>query len=183
MVDLWRELSPRPKRRPTRPPHDPDDTLSAQEELFVELYFQFNFNVRLAYERAGYSARSAGVHAYTKLNQVHIQAAIARRRAELKARMTITRDQKIQLLVECMTSSSATWRDRLMAIAMHSRYVGDLEIPNPAQLADPNAEVEITPGALRSCTSDELIEIINTGRISKIRTKVIDAGRVAAAPG
>lgn len=165
---------PRTRRKPNRPPPSPDDVLTPQEELFVELYFITGFQVLPAYGKAGYSS-SARAQAYKKLNEPHIQAAIARRRVELRARATITQAEKMQILVACMTDVRAGWRDRLAAIMIHNRMVaGDAGAQSPML---PDDRSEITPGALRQLSQDELIEAINSGRILKARAKVIDVAR------
>lgn len=76
----------RTRRKEPLPPRefDPDDMLRPKEERFVDLLFECNFKVATAYKAAGYSARSAYVHAYSKVKQPHIRAAIARRQARLR---------------------------------------------------------------------------------------------------
>ncbi len=138
-----------------------DDTLTPQEELFVELYFQFNFNVRLAYERAGYSARSARVHAYSKFNQVHIQAAIARRRAVLRDNADLSRREKLGILAHIARDELTHPTNRIMAIALHSKLCGD----DTGAERVPGIADEITPGSLRALTLDQLDERVNNGTI------------------
>lgn len=175
---------PRKQRKPTMPPPCPDDVLTPQEELFVELYFVTGFNVSQSYSRAGYKSPGARANtwAYHKIQEPHIQAAIARRRVELRERTTISKEEKLKIVAECILSPRANWRDRLFAVALHSRMVGELgdSLSNPLNPPDRSGD-EITPGALRALTQAELIETINSGRILKARAKVIDVQRSAPA--
>ena len=150
--------------------------MSPQEELFVELYFEFKFNAAKAYRNAGYAPRNADANAYSKLRQAHIQAAIMRRRFAMREIRSLSREEKLEIL-ECMVRNERLeCRDRLLAMRMHNDMVGE-------RIGAPEAhEVDrMTAAALRALPMEELIEQINRGMATRVLpSPIID--KVPAGP-
>ena len=186
--------SPRPptrRKQPAReiPPRSMDDALSPLDELFVELYFQFAFDARLAYARSiGHSVASSTIasQAYKLLAQPPIQAAIQRRRAALRVNVRATLDEKLGILEGIMRDPSVTPKERISAIYLHSRHTGEIDREgrgtDPFQ-AGPSLHQICTPAALRALPVADLIAKINRGLLPQSTLHVIDVqAQFQAAP-
>ena len=172
-MDTLRRQRPTVRQKrvsPHRPAPSPDNLLKPQEELFVELYFEFNFNASKAYRHAGYAARNADANAYSKLRQAHIQAAIMRRRAAAREKRAMSREERLQILEECARSSRADWRSRIAAIKLHNEMVGDgYAAPESNRAVD-----QVTVAAIRAMDRASLIDAINRGLTTEAKAQNID---------
>ena len=162
---LGRKIAPKRSRKAIAPLRPADSPLTPQEELFVELYFHYDFDARKAFERAGYAAKPSSLrsNAYRLRNQPWIQAAIMRRRAALAEKRTLTREEKVAILEDIARSPRNEPRDRILAIRMHSQMVGDMPAGDPSRAAD-----RLTAAALKSLTMAELIEQANRGAMVRV---------------
>ena len=178
------------KQRPrkTPPPRPEDDLLTPQDELFVELYFQFGFDARMAYARSvGHDATSTTIssRAYKLLAQPPIQAAIMRRRVALKKTCRATLDEKLGILEGIMRDPSVTPKERISAIYLHSRHTGEIDREgrgtDPFQ-AGPSIHQICSPAALRALPVADLIAKINRGLLPQSTLHVIDVQAAPATP-
>ena len=179
------------RKQPAReiPPRSLDDALSPLDELFVELYFQFAFDARLAYARSiGHAVATSTIasQAYKLLAQPPIQAAIQRRRAALRVNVRATLDEKLGILEGIMRDPSVTPKERISAIYLHSRHTGEIDREgrgtDPFQ-AGPSLHQICTPAALRALPVADLIAKINRGLLPQSTLHVIDVqAQFQAAP-
>ena len=166
-------------KRSRKPKADPkpttEDSLSTRDELFIELYFHYDFDPVRAYLRSGYSSNlsTARGQAYRLLNHPAIQAAILRRREAARKKRTLSREEKVEILEGMVRDERAETRDRLLAMRMHTMLVGDMPESDPARALD-----RLTASALKALPMAELIDQVNRG----IATRVLPSPIIDVTP-
>ena len=155
----------RSKKSVPKPVLTANDALTPRDELFIELYFHYDFDPVRAFLRSGFSTNlnTARSNAYKILNQPAIQAAILARREHARNKRTLTREEKVSILEGMVRDERAETRDRLLAMRMHSQLVGDMPAGDPERAID-----RLTAAALRALPMAELIEQINRGATCRV---------------
>jgi hypothetical protein len=155
-----------------RAPYDERGALAPKAELFVELYFALNFNVMEAAGRAGYTATVTNKsNIYRMLNTAPLQAAIAKRRAALRERAAMTRDEMLRILARLARNESSPAGSIVSAIVVAARMEGMLD----PDIAIPDRPDAITAMALRVFPREDIIARINRRELlATTQAKVID---------